>query len=361
LGVDNLEAVRVVLPNGVATVASEKENQNLFFAVKGGGNNYGIVTEFTLKAHDQGKFYDSTIIYRNAQYFERVKAAIYKITQKQDEKANIEAAFRHYSVPGKPDPEVTLTVHCVYDGVYPTPDPFDELKKIPQDGNGTIALSENHETGSFLLADLRRSYYNGTYDILSSAPTDSGLAVISDIPFEDRPRPPMAGIGRFPRGRWGNVVVDQFTPGIIDEIQRQADEVAKGLQQNGGTRIAIGLWPFTTTMFDHATDSAFPHVKGKPNCPIIAYFTWEHKANDEYWIDTLKTTLDKLRAKVFEERPASKDLPLFINTALADSDPKTVENLYRDNLPRLKELRKTYDPKALMDLTGGFRIPLASA
>jgi FAD/FMN-containing dehydrogenase len=34
LGVDNLEAVRVVLPNGETEVASEKENQDLFFAVK---------------------------------------------------------------------------------------------------------------------------------------------------------------------------------------------------------------------------------------------------------------------------------------------------------------------------------------
>ena len=34
LGVDNLKAVRVVLPNGVPTVASETENKDLFFAVK---------------------------------------------------------------------------------------------------------------------------------------------------------------------------------------------------------------------------------------------------------------------------------------------------------------------------------------
>ena len=34
LGVDNLAAVRVVLPNGTPTVASETENKDLFFAVK---------------------------------------------------------------------------------------------------------------------------------------------------------------------------------------------------------------------------------------------------------------------------------------------------------------------------------------
>jgi len=73
----------------------------------------------------------------------------------------------------------------------------------------------------------------------------------------------------------------------------------------------------------------------------------------------MKATLEKLRAKVLEESPASKDLPYFFNTALADKGATTVEDLYRDNLPRLKQLRSTYDPNAVLDRAGGFRIPLA--
>ncbi|KAF8552570.1 FAD-binding domain-containing protein [Imleria badia] len=348
LGVDNVEAVRLVLPDGTIKVASATENKDLFFAVMGGCNNYGIISEFTLKAHAQGEFH----------YFDLVKEAIYKITQKQDNRANIEAAFRHYSVPGTAEPVVTLTVHCVYDGDYPSEDPFKELESIPQDDSGKHGDSlSGHHTGSFLLADLRRSCHNGTYDITSVAPAQPGLAIISDIPELEQDKPPMAGIGQFPRGRWGNVVVDEFTPGILDEIQAQAKEAAKELGQHGGTRITIGLWPFTKAMFDHATDSAFPHEKGKPNCPIIVYFTWEGEKSDQFWVDTMKTTLEKLRETVDKERPDSKGLPYFINTALAEAT--TVEDLYRNNLPRLKELRKTYDPSGVMDRTGGFRIPLA--
>jgi len=121
------------------------------------------------------------------------------------------------------------------------------------------------------------------------------------------------------------------------------------------------LWPFTKAMFDKATDSAWPHVKDKPNCPIIVYFTWEGKEHDPYWIDTLKSTLGKLRDKVHAERPSSKGLPYLINTALAEPEATSVENLYGGNLDKLKQLRKKYDPKAVMDLTGGFRIPLGQA
>ena len=107
-------------------------------------------------------------------------------------------------------------------------------------------------------------------------------------------------------------------------------------------------------MFDNATDAAFPHEKGKPNCPIIVYFTWEGEKNDKYWIGTMKATLEELKKTVLEERPESKHLPYFINTAFAEAT--TVEHLYRNNLPRLQQLRKEYDPKGLMDSTGGFRI-----
>jgi len=110
------------------------------------------------------------------------------------------------------------------------------------------------------------------------------------------------------------------------------------------------------SMFDNATECAFPHEAGKPNCPIILYFTWEGEQNDKHWLDTMKTTLDTLRAKVLEERPESKDLPHMINTALAEAT--TVEDLYRDNLSKLKGLRNEYDPNGLMDRTGGFRIPV---
>lgn len=132
-------------------------------------------------------------------------------------------------------------------------------------------------------------------------------------------------------------------------------EVVKGLGENGGTRVAIGLWPFTTFMFDNTTDSAFPLVRGEPNCPIMVYFTWEGEHNDDYWIGTMKKILATLTDKV--QNPESKKLPYFINTALCEDT--TVEDLYHDSLPRLKEVTKKYDPKRVMDRTGGFRIPLA--
>ena len=51
LTIDNLLAVEMVLANGKFVTASAKENSDLFWAVRGGGGNFGVVTSFLFKAH----------------------------------------------------------------------------------------------------------------------------------------------------------------------------------------------------------------------------------------------------------------------------------------------------------------------
>lgn len=50
--VDNFRAVEVVLPDGRFVRADEKENADLFWAVRGGGGNFGIVTLFEFELYE---------------------------------------------------------------------------------------------------------------------------------------------------------------------------------------------------------------------------------------------------------------------------------------------------------------------
>jgi FAD/FMN-containing dehydrogenase len=52
--VDNLLSAEVVTVDGKKLIASEKENTDLFWAIRGGGGNFGVVTQFEFKLYPVG-------------------------------------------------------------------------------------------------------------------------------------------------------------------------------------------------------------------------------------------------------------------------------------------------------------------
>ncbi|WYZ41997.1 hypothetical protein EsH8_V_000892 [Colletotrichum jinshuiense] len=48
---DHVLEVKVVIANGSIVTANEKLNEDLFFAVRGAGSSFGVVTEFKMRTH----------------------------------------------------------------------------------------------------------------------------------------------------------------------------------------------------------------------------------------------------------------------------------------------------------------------
>lgn len=71
----------------------------------------------------------------------------------------------------------------------------------------------------------------------------------------------------------------------------------------------------------------------------------------------MENALSAIKEKVRKARgPSAKPLPVYSNTTLEST---TVEEIYGENLDKLKQLRKKFDPELVMDLAGSseFKIP----
>ncbi|KIX03205.1 uncharacterized protein Z518_06757 [Rhinocladiella mackenziei CBS 650.93] len=63
LTIDNLVECTIVLASGEITKASEEQSPDLFWALQGAGQNFGVVTEFVFKAYDQGDVWAGMLIF----------------------------------------------------------------------------------------------------------------------------------------------------------------------------------------------------------------------------------------------------------------------------------------------------------
>ena len=72
-------------------------------------------------------------------------------------------------------------------------------------------------------------------------------------------------------------------------------------------------------MLDNSVDSAWPHQKGhKPNGPLLVYFAWGGKENDDFWIGHMKLALTRIHGKALSQNCIVDNAPVYCNTTLAD-------------------------------------------
>ena len=68
LTIDNLVSAELVTANGQAIMVSENQNQDLFWAIRGGNGNFGVATQFEFALHDvPATMYGGVIVWAQAQ------------------------------------------------------------------------------------------------------------------------------------------------------------------------------------------------------------------------------------------------------------------------------------------------------
>jgi hypothetical protein len=73
LAIDNLLEADVVLADGRLVTASDHENEDLFWAIRGGGGNFGVVTNFLFQAHPPNMVTAGPMFWEHEQAFEMMQ------------------------------------------------------------------------------------------------------------------------------------------------------------------------------------------------------------------------------------------------------------------------------------------------
>jgi FAD/FMN-containing dehydrogenase len=75
LTIDNLVAVDLILPDGSPVHADARSHPDLFWALRGGGGNFGVVTAFTFRAYPHGpEAFAGTLVYERPRWGEALRA-----------------------------------------------------------------------------------------------------------------------------------------------------------------------------------------------------------------------------------------------------------------------------------------------
>jgi FAD/FMN-containing dehydrogenase len=93
--VDDLEEVAIVTAQGEVLRASRSENQELFWALRGGGGNFGVVTEFVFNLHQIGPEVTAGIIAWSADEAEAVLDLYRKVTTQAPRELTVVVLMRN--------------------------------------------------------------------------------------------------------------------------------------------------------------------------------------------------------------------------------------------------------------------------
>ena len=300
---DTLVSADIVLPDGTVTTASATQNPDLFWAIRGGGNRFGIVYNFKLKTVPQGQVYGGVRTYTADQVDAIANATLDFSNNNKDPKAQIIPTFNF--ILGQPG--------VVLLGFYDSPSaPADVFAAF--DSPQVHTFTDDWKTRSLL-------------DLVKSAPSDlqSGQ-----------------------RGAFHTVSLEKYSKPLLDLIISELKYYGGQTLLHSGTLISYDVEPFLPYS-QYAQDAAWPH---KTNAlPLNLYFAWTNPAEDEFWTNAIKASANKIAAQARSEGQNLDDMYLYPNYAITGTPS---DQLYGPNLGRLSQLRKQFDPQDVMGLTTYF-------
>ncbi|KAF5385518.1 hypothetical protein D9757_005411 [Collybiopsis confluens] len=308
LTVDTVTAFELVKPDGCVANVTQASDPDLFFALKGGLNNYGIVTQITLQTFPQTQVWGGLITYTAGHIPAVLNATQTFSSNVTDPKAAIITTANFLLG------EAGITQILFYDGPTPPAGIFDQFLAIP-------AFTKDISTRDFL-------------SLVKSSPSNA-----------------TAGI----RGLFNSAPLAQLSPTLLDAILNETTFWGAQLSSHSGLFISYDIEPFRQDILSHSTlPSAYPPTRSTTYLPLNLYYAWTSESSDGQFHDAIKQSVDHITKVALAEGQAGVDTaPVYPNYAVYDTP---LERLYGDNLPKMRCIKARVDPHNVMGLAGGFKL-----
>jgi FAD/FMN-containing dehydrogenase len=291
---DNLEEVEIVTADGQIRTASRGENADLFWALRGGGGNFGVVTRFTFRLHRVGPTVTGGLIVWSA-----------------DRIDDVLATYRDVSESASRELTAAVTVRLA------PPAPF-----LPEEWHGrpVIGLLVCH-SGADFEADLApvRALGDPIVDLVTEKPYTDQQSMLD---------------GMEPKGNryyWKTEYLSGLSNDFLDTFRESASKVASPLSES----IVIHL---AGALNERADDDG---AVGNRDARYMTAFAgqWQAAMPDDEHVAWVREAWSSVR-------PFSTG-GNYLNFQTADEDEKRVRATYGNNFDRLVEVKAKYDPDNL--------------
>lgn len=185
LALDNLRSADVVLADGRQVTASARENDDLFWAIRGGGGNFGVVTSFEFQAHPVGRVLAGIVLHPAADAAQAIRRWRDLEADAPDESTQGALLF-HFPDDATAPPPLRGVAVVGLGGVYagPVEEGEDILRPLREFGSPlvdtfeTMPYSAAQRMADFLWPPGLHNYWKSSY---LTALSDDAIGVIVDF------------------------------------------------------------------------------------------------------------------------------------------------------------------------------------
>ena len=294
LACDNVIAMDVVTADGQLLKASHQENPGLFWGMRGGGGNFGVVTSFEYKLHQLGPVFGGGVLY--------------PVEQTRD----VLRFYRDFARSGPDELSTQVGRICTLEGV-------------PVIGVAGCYSGASDE-GEKVLAPLRRF----------GSPVADLFGPMSYLQMQSMFDP------WFPPGRQA-----YWKANFLHSLPDEAIEIFRHYAQTAPSSYTTGPWlecVHGKVARVGASDTAFAHRRHPFNFLVLS--SWEKLSEAERNIAWTRECWDAMRPFMV---PGA-----YVNYLEAEGDPRA-RGAFGDNYDQLVTLKNKYDPGNLFRINHNIR------